>query len=92
MHLACLKERIDKIDNSTIVLVYRFNKVRFSIQAVHTAASRSSSSVEAVQQVEERLLQKKSEMRQFESKYRQVSSTLCMASLTMSRVPLTKDS
>lgn len=59
--------------------VCRFNKVKFSVQAVHTPASQASSaqsaqSAEAVRQVEAKLLQKKSELRQFESQYRQVSS------------------
>ena len=59
--------------HAEVVLVCRFNKVRFTIQAVHTAASQPSASAAEVQKVEAQLLQKKSEMRLFESQYRQVS-------------------
>ena len=58
--------------HAQVRFVCRFNKVRFTVQAVHTAASQPSASAAEVQKLEAQLLQKKSEMRQFESQYRQV--------------------
>ena len=54
----------------------RFNRVRYTIQAVHTMSTDRSLApiADTVQQVEAKLLRKKTELRQFESEYRQVSS------------------
>ena len=52
----------------------RFNRVRYTIQAVHTSSQAGSlpPSVDALRQVEAKLLTKKVELRQFESEFRQV--------------------
>lgn len=53
-----------------------FNRVRYTIQAVHTSSQGSpqAPSADAVQQVEAKLLQKKTELRRFETEYRQVQA------------------
>lgn len=53
-----------------------FNRVRYTIQAVHTMSTDRSLApiADTVQQVEAKLLRKKTELRQFESEYRQVQS------------------
>lgn len=64
---------------SKLVQHCRFNRVRYTIQAVHTAATADQSLApiaDAVQQVEAKLLQKKTELRKFESEFRQVSKPL----------------
>ena len=64
---------------SKLVQHCRFNRVRYTIQAVHTAATADQSLApiaDAVQQVEAKLLQKKTELRKFESEFRQVCKPL----------------
>ena len=62
--------------NKRVTWQCRFNRVRYTIQAVHTMSTDRSLApiADIVQQVEAKLLRKKTELRQFESEYRQVSS------------------
>lgn len=66
----------------------RFNKVKYSVQAVHTPphATDSTATADTLRQVEAKLLQKKTQLQSFGAEFRQA----CILYLTLIAIPNSK--